>query len=241
MIRKLARLAILILALSMGSPHVNAATTEATRSISPQIRTTLEELRELLTGGNFNAALARARVVASKADLTPRETYIVQALIASVLVNLQNYGEAAIALDAALATGQVPAAEVPNQIKAVAALYYNANEFQKSIEAGERFFSASGTEKDVQTLVMIAQAHFHLKHYAKSVKHIRTAITEADTTGEEVDKRWILLWIAADHETGNISGVAAALKEFEKRFPNANYRYEWGRFPLLRDLPPVSL
>jgi tetratricopeptide (TPR) repeat protein len=238
MIRKLTALPILIFALSLSSPSANAAAAEA---ITPEIRTSLEKLRELITGGDLDAALSRARLEASKIGLTPREAYFLQALIASVLVNLQNYSEAATALDAALATGQVPAADVPNQIKAIAALHYNASEFQKSIDAGERFFSAKKTKKDVQILVMIAQAHFHLKRYAESVEHIRNAITEADTIGEEVDKRWVLLWIGADHKTGNVRGVAAALKEFGNRFPDSNYRYEWGRFPLLRDLPPVSL
>lgn len=239
--RIFALLTVLIFVLSVGAPHAINPAAGAAREVGPEMKATLEELREMLTGGELDAALVKARAAASKPNLTSFETYVIQALIASVLVNLQNYGEAAIALDASLSSGQVPDSDVPSQLKAIAALNYNAGEYQRSIEAGERFFGTIGTEKDVQILVMLAQAHFNLRSYGAASKRIRSAIVEADATGEDVDKRWVLLWIASDYETGSAEGVATALKAFEKRFPEANYQLEWRKFPLLRDHPPVSL
>jgi tetratricopeptide (TPR) repeat protein len=241
MTRKLTLLALLIIVLSVGALHAIDPATGAARSVGPELETTLEQLKELLTGGELDVALAKARKAASRPNLTSYETYVIQALIASVLINMQKYGEAAVALDASLSTGQVPDTDVPGQIKAIAALNYNAGEYQRSIQAGKRFFDATGTEKDVQILVMIAQSHFNLKSYAAASRRIQTAIVEADVTDEKVDKRWVLLWIASEYETGNAKGAANALKEFAKRFPDANYQLEWRKFPLLQGYPPVSL
>ena len=238
------RSAVFVLALSVvatAAPHVRAEAADTPRSVGPEMNATLDQLRELLIGGELETALAKAHAASNKPDLTIYESYVIRTLIASILVNLQNYGAAASALDSALSTGQVPEKEVPNQIKAIAALHYNAGEYHKSIEAGERFFDAVGAEKDVQSLVMIAQARYMLKDYGAAVERIQTAINEADSSGEDIDKRWILLWIASEYKTGTSKGAAQAFKEFSKRFPDANYQLEWRLSPLLRDQPPVEL
>ncbi len=241
MVARLALPVVFVVALGLSIGPVGAQSSAGMRSVGPEMNATLEQLKDHLIGGELDTALAKARAAVKAPNLSAYETYVIQTLIASVLINLQNYGEAADALDAALATGQVPEKDIPNQLKSIAALYYNAAEYLESIDAGERFFKTVGTQKDVQILVMIAQARFILKEYKETATHIQSAIREADETGEAVDKRWILLWIASEYQTVNAQGIATALKEFEARFPDADYHREWRMFPLLRDLPPVEL
>ncbi len=241
MAQRLTLLTVVVFVLGLNIGQARSESSPVSRSVGPKMTATLEQLKDHLIGGELDTALAKAREVANAPNLTIYETYVIQTLIASVLVNLQRYGEAASALDTALATGQVPAKDIPNQLRSIAALHYNAGEYLKSIAVGERFFDAIGNQNDVQILVMIAQARFILKDYEATTARIQSAISVAVETGEAIDKRWVLLWIASEYQTGNAQGVAAALKEFAARFPDANYHLEWRLFPLLRDLPPVEL
>ena len=228
------RMTVFVLALSVCAltvPHARAKAADMPWSVGPEMSATLDQLKELLIEGELEAALAKAHAASSEPDLTAYETYVIQSLITSVLVNLQNYGAAATALDTALSTEQVPEKDVPNQVKTIAALHYNASEYHKSIEASERFFNTVDDQKDVQILVIIAQIHFILKDYGAIVESIQNAINEADASGKDVDKRRILLWIASEYETGNDKGATVALKEFATRFPDANYHLVNGDCP----------
>ena len=241
MAHRLLMLITIALTISLGTTPTSADYEPATRSVGLEVRKALLQVQDHLFSGELDMALGKARETSKTQNLSAYETYIIQSVIASVLINLENYSEAAIALKAALATGQEPAESVPNQVKSIAALHYNAGEYLESIKAGEQLFNITGNEKDTQILVMIAQARFILKDYKATATRIQTAINEADYAGDSVDKRWVLLWIASEYQTGNAAGVALALKEFAKRFPDSNYYLEWRLFPILRGFPPVEM
>jgi len=221
------------------SPRAMAA--DASRSLSPEMSAALDQTKGLLVGGELEQALRVAVEQSQRSDLTAYETYVINSLVASIFINLQEFGAGARALEAAIASEQLPEKDVPNQIKAVAALYYNGNEYENAVAACERYFEFVGNEKDIQILVMIAQAQYVLKDFKTAITRVQNAITEAEATGEDVDKRWILLWIASEYEMGNAEGLKVALSEFSRRFPDANYYLEWRLHPLLKDKPPVEM
>lgn len=148
---------------------------EAKNSIGAKVGKPLQEAQKLAQEKNFTAALAKAKEADAVAGKSPYEEFVVKDFLTYVYGQLRDFGNAAVAAEAALNTNQAPAADVPRRVKLLAQLNYQSKNYGKCIQFAERYISSYGADSGLSEL--IAQSYYLQKNYAKayaaSIEQIR--------------------------------------------------------------------
>src|SRR5690606_22246015 len=120
-------------ALSM-STFVAPSIVQAAEQFSAAVGKPLKAAQDAIKGKQWNVALDRLKEAQAVANKKPHEQYAIDQLLAYVHYTQRRYGDAAAAYERMIESGQMPAAEVPERSKAVAQMYFQLKDYDKSIK-----------------------------------------------------------------------------------------------------------
>ncbi len=169
----------------------------------------------------FAAAKAKLKPVLALEEKTPQEIAAIQDLVAVVSYGLKDYAAAAVAFDAALASGGVPATEAPRRLAALTQLYAQIGNHAKTIAAGTQYIAVEGPDADIS--VLIGRAHYIGKNFGPATQAFRAAIAAARAQNVAVKEEWIQLLISGEYQIRNTEGTLAALELLVEKYPRPEH------------------
>lgn len=189
--------------------------------LSQAVGKPLQAAQELAGEGKFREALAKVREAEKIGEKTPYEAFVINQMLAYVLAGAGDFGGAAKAYEAQIASGRLPAAEMGKALKNTTRLFYQVENYGKAAQYGNRYLTEVGPDAEIQLLV--AQSYFVTKDYANTVKHISAAISTAERGGGRPDENWIRILHASKEGLNDRAGANEALEKLVQLYPKPDY------------------
>ncbi|HYE52659.1 MAG TPA: hypothetical protein VEB20_23895 [Azospirillaceae bacterium] len=193
-------------------------------ALSPEMGKPLQAAQELLKAKKYKEALAEIQKAdAAKADKTPYEAFVIAQMRAAAYLPQNDAGNAAKALEAMVDTGQLTPEQTTQQYENLTKLYYQAQNYGKSIESANKYYNAGGTNQDLR--VLIAQAYFLQNDFGNAAKSMRAIVQAAEKAGRAPTEEQLQLLYTAEERMKNNAGVREAVEKLVQYYPSKDY---WG-------------
>lgn len=185
--------------------------------IGAKMRKPLAAAQEAINAKNWDDAQVHLTEAAAIQPQTPYETFMVDELGWYVQVQRKDYAGAATTLERAVASGFVPAADLPRRYKALAQLNYENKNYPKAAEYGKKALELTPDAVDTGTLT--AHALFMADDFAGA-----RALAEKLTTGAaKPDEQLLLIRLRSSYELDDKPGTVAALESLVRYYPQPKY------------------
>jgi hypothetical protein len=135
----------------------------------------------------------------------------------NILLQQKDYAGAAAALEAAVDSGFVPPADVPQRLKALAQLYYQAKNYSKAAEFGNRYLEVAPGDREVG--VLVAQSYYLEKDYEGA----RTAVQKLTAGEEKPSEQLLLINLRCNFELKDRPGTMQAIEALIRNYPQPKY------------------
>jgi tetratricopeptide (TPR) repeat protein len=148
-------------------------------------------------------------------------------------LNAGDYTTAAKAYEATLDSGELSAQQKQQRLDQLVKMYYQAKNYPKAIQFGNRYLKDVGPNVDIALL--IAQSHYVQKDYKSTVDATQTLIKTAQQTGQPVKEDWLKLLMISQYSLDKDSTDRInTLEQLLVRYPSQSYwqdmlAYESGR------------
>jgi tetratricopeptide (TPR) repeat protein len=190
---------------------VTPSVVQAAEQFSAAVGKPLKAAQDAIKGKQWNVALDRLKEAQAVANKKPHEQYAIDQLLAYVLYTQKNYAQAAAAYERMIESGQMPAAEVPERTKAVAQMYFQLKDYDKSIKWAKSSLEKNPNQQDVQ--VILAQAHYLKKDYKSAIDTMSKVVSATERAGQTPKEDYLRVIQASQLELGNKDGAADVLKK----------------------------
>lgn len=188
---------------------------------NPKVGKPLQAAVEAFKKQEWDKALAKLNEADAVANKTPYEQYAINEYKMSVLLKQRKFAEAAQLMERNLASGFVPANEVPAKLDTLVRLNFQVRNYPKVVEYGDRWMKAGGNAVD--TTVLVAQSHYLQKNYNNAIDIMQKAIKDAEKSGKTVDENWLQLVRSSQEKIGDQAGAARTLESLLRLYPKPEY------------------
>ena len=194
-----------------------ATAADAPPKMSAKIIAPLKIVQEQTTAKNYDAAYAALKEAQAVEPKTPYESYMVDELGWYVLLQKQQLPAAAEALERAVNSGFVPPAEVTPRLKPLSQIYYQAQNYPKAAEYGNKYLAQVPT--DATIAVLVAQSYYLQKDFANT-----RAIAEKYTAGvAQPNEQLLLLALRSNFELKDRAATMKTLESLVRYYPQQKY------------------
>jgi hypothetical protein len=204
-------------AMTLAPSTAVAAAATAAPKLSPSIIPPLKIVQDQLTAKNWDAAYEALKQAQAVEPKTPYDSYMVDELGWYVLLQKQQLPAAAEALERAVNSGFIPPADVTPRLKPLSQIYYQAKNYPKAVEYGNKYLAQ--VPNDASIAVLVAQSYYLQKDYANT-----RAIADKHTTGvAKPDEQLLLLSLRSSFELKDRAGTMTALESLVRYYPQQKY------------------
>lgn len=216
------------LALALGVPATTLVTTAVQAAEQSQQKITTRAVAEALKKAQeasgkkqWDAALTEIKKAQAVEKKTPFEAYTIDEFLAHVLFQQKKYSEAAPVLERMLTSGQMPAERVDETTKAVAQLYFNAQNDKKAIEWARKSLEKNPNQEDVG--VLLAQAYFRQQDHKNAADAMAKVVNGSERAGRRPDENWLLILLTSQNKVENKDGANDTLRKLVRHHPKPEY------------------
>ena len=200
------------------TPVVVMAADAKKPTVSPAVGKPAQEAQKLLQENKAKEAAAKAQEALSAAK-NPYEILISNQLLANASLKAGDFPTAAKALDAMIASGQLPD---PTPVrKTLIQLYYQTKNYPKTIEIATAYLKDQ--PNDVEVPVLVAQSYYLTNDYTKASAGLRAVVKSSDAAGRPVKEETLNLLMASDYALKNDDAVRGDLELLVARYPKPQY------------------
>lgn len=196
--------------------------TRKTPAMREKIYKQLSEAQVAAEADNFQGALAILNKLRGDDSLNSYEKAQMYNFYAFIYYSQDRYNDAVRAYENVLAQPDLPEALENGTIYSLAQLYFQSENYQKSIEYMERWFRVANNPGP-DPYVIVAQAYYQLKDYRKALPNIETAMRIARQQGKPVKENWLLLQRLFYYELNDYAKSEQVLKELIRLYPKKVY------------------
>lgn len=204
-------------------PSFDAATTGGGESgevgmfISEQLSRQLEGVRGLLDKNQNKEAITRLEAMEARSNSYNRyENAILHQTLAYAYATVNDYPKAAETFEEALSFKALPREAMLSVMQNLGQLYIVTESYTKGIAVLEDWMRrAKPREISPQMRVLLGNAYFHQRDYAKAVAQLNKAITAVD----HPDKSWLQLLAGVDQQWGHYNDMADVLQQAISVYP----------------------
>jgi tetratricopeptide (TPR) repeat protein len=198
-----------------------AIAAEKAKQVSPKVGKPLQDAIAAVKAGKLQEGLAKAQEADKVVGKTPYETFMVNQVLAAIYAQNKDFANAVKALEAQVASGEMPPEDAKKTTKQVANSYYQLKNYPKVIEVTGAYLKNDPNDTDMQ--VLAAQSQYLQKNYKATSEGIQATIKAARATGKPIQESWLQLQMSAEHELGNDAGTTAALEQLIAVNPKEEY------------------
>lgn len=193
----------------------------AQEKISPKVAKPMKAAQEAIQKKQWDAALAKISEADAVGGKTAFDQFQINEFKGYVLLQQRKYGEVAKIYESNLASGKLPAEQVNDRLKALVQLNTAVKNYPKVIEFGDRLTKANAA--DIDTRVLVGQAHYLTKDYKPAVSIMQGAVKSAEQAGKKVDENWLQLIRSAQQNLGDTAGAAETMEKLIRLYPKPEY------------------
>lgn len=194
-----------------------AIAAEQAPKISASIVKPLQATQEALTAKNLDQALVHLQQARAVEPKTPYDSFMIDEFTWNVLLQKQDFAGAAAALEDAVNSGFVPPEGLPQRLKALAQLYYQAKNYPKAVEYGNRYLETAPDDRDMG--VLVAQSYYLDKDYAGA----RAAIQKLTAGQDKPNEQLLLIGLRSNFELKDRPGTMTAIEALVRNYPQPKY------------------
>ncbi|MBI2993467.1 MAG: hypothetical protein HYY48_04730 [Gammaproteobacteria bacterium] len=194
---------------------------EKEQKIGVKVGKPLQAAQELTQQKKWKEALAKVNEANAISGKTAWEQFKIDQFLVYISLNLADYGSAAKAMEASIASGFLTAEEVTTHHKQLAQINYQSKNYAKAAEYGRKYLQASPGNTDM--LLLVGQAYYLQKDFKNARDNVRALIQASDAAGKEVKEEYLQLLMSCDYELKDSDGVAKDLEMLVQRFPSVKY------------------
>ena len=184
-------------------------------------RKPMKAAQEAIQKKQWDQALVKIGEADAVASKTAFEQFQINEFKGYVLLQQRKYAEVARIYEQNLSSGKLPADQVNDRLKALVQLNTQTKNYAKVIEFGDRWIKAGG--QDVDTRVLVAQAHYLQKDYKNAITGMQAVIKSVEQAGTRVDENWLQLVRSSQQNLGDMEGASATLEKLVRLYPKADY------------------
>jgi Tfp pilus assembly protein PilF len=134
-----------------------------------------------------------------------------------VLLQKQQLPASAEALERAVNSGFIAPADVTPRLKPLSQIYYQAKNYPKAVEYGNKYLAQ--VPNDASIAILVAQSYYLQKDFANT-----RAIADKYTTGvAKPDEQLLLLALRSNFELKDRAGTMKALESLVRYYPQQKY------------------
>ncbi len=232
LIRQLPMLALALLSVAIAPAVVETAAAQEAEQPERKTRKTpamrektykqLSEAQVAAEADNYQQALAILNKLRGDDSLNSYERAQMYNFYAFIYYSQDRYNDAVRAYENVLAQPDLPEALENGTIYSLAQLYFQSENYRKSIEYMERWFRVANNPGP-EPYVIVAQAYYQLKDYRKALPNIETAMRIARQQGKPVKENWLLLQRLFYYELNDYPKSEQVLKELIRLYPKKAY------------------
>lgn len=193
----------------------------------------LGEAQKLQQAGDYAGSIPKLDAAAAVPNVTPEDTYWINALRRNAAIQLKDNKMLVASIQAQIATGLVPQAELPSLYRNLGALALQQNDYATATQYFEKLLALN--PNDTEVIVGLAELNQRQKQSAKAVALLGQAIQVDTAAGKKAPENIYRrrLAIAYDAKLPDVQPAAMALVQ---AYPTAvNWR---DALSILRDGPP---
>ena len=187
------------------------------QKISSSIMKPLKATQAAIADKDLDEAMVHIQEARAIEPKTPYDSFMIDEFTWNVLLQKQDFAGAAAALDAAVNSGFVPAADVPQRLKALAQLYYKAENYPKAAEFGNRYLEATPGDREMG--VLVAQSYYLEKDYAGA----RAAVQKLTAGEAKPSEQLLLINLRCNFELKDKPGTMQAIESLIRNYPQPKY------------------
>lgn len=200
---------------------LTAGQSMAEEKISAKVAKPMKAAQEAIQKKQWDQALAKVAEADAVSGKTPFDQFQINEFKAYVFLQQRKYAEVASLYETNLASGRQPPEQVNDRLKTLVQLYTATKNYKKVMEFGDRWIKAGG--QDIDTRVLVAQAHYLQKDHKEAVAIMQAAIKSAEQAGKTVDENWLQLVRSAQTNMGDKDGAAKTMEKLVQLYPKPEY------------------
>lgn len=180
--------------------------------LKPEFAKPISEAQKLIQAQDFKGALAQtAAAAAAQPERSPYEEFVLRETELQAYNGLKDFEALGRVIEASLATGQLPADQVPARQRIIGQLALQAKNWPKAIQ----FLSAytAGNPQDLEMRYALAQGYYFSKDAANTKATVDSLIASARAAGTPVKEEWLQLPLRLAVESQDRGRVITALKD----------------------------
>ncbi len=189
--------------------------------IGAKVGKPMKAAQEAIQKKQWDQALVKIQEADGVASKTAFEQYQINEFKGYVLLQQRKYAEVARVYEQNLASGKLPAEQVNDRLKTLIQLNTAVKNYPKVVEFGDRWIKAGG--QDLDTRVLVAQAHYLQKDYKNTTTLMQAIIRSAEQAGSKVDENWLQMVRSSQQKMGDSEGAGATLEKLVRLYPKAEY------------------
>lgn len=197
----------------------------AQEKISAKVAKPMKAAQEALQKKDWDHALAKLAEADGTSGKTAFDQYQINEFKAYIFLQQRKYPEVARLYEENLASGKTPAEQVNDRLKILVQLNTAGKNYPKVITFGDRWIKAGG--QDIDTRVLVGQAHYLQKDYKEAIAIMLGAIKSAEQAGKPpIDENWLQLVRSAQTNVGDDEGATKTLEKLVRLYPKPEYWHD---------------
>ena len=196
--------------------------TRKTPAMREKVYSKLAEAQALAEAEDAAGAQKVLAQVQAMKDLNSYELAQMWNFFAYIYFTQERYGDALRAYERVLQQPNIPEAMESQTIYSLAQLYFQEENYRKSIEFIDRWFKTA-ENPGPEPYVMKSQAYYSLEDYRAAIPPLETGMRIAREQGKPIKENWLLLQRVYYWELEDYPKVASILEQLVTRFPKKSY------------------
>lgn len=196
--------------------------TRKTPAMREKVYSKLAEAQTLAEANDSAGAQKILGQVQAMKDLNSYELAQMWNFFAYIYFTQERYGDALRAYERVLQQPNIPEAMESQTIYSLAQLYFQEDNYRKSIEFIDRWFRTA-QNPGPEPYVMKSQAYYQLEDFRAAIPPLETAMRIAREQGKPIKENWLLLQRVYYWELEDYPKVASILEQLVTRFPKKSY------------------
>ena len=172
--------------------------------------------------GTAKAILDELIATSGSKALNSYELANVYNLYAFIQYSKEDYAGALKSYEKVVSQPDIPLAMEINTRFTIAQLYFVQEQWQKGIDALEKWFAMTETP-NANAYILLAQGYYQVKDYDKALANVKKAITMYEDKGNVPKEQWYNLARFLYFEKNDVNNTVAVLEELLKYYPKKEY------------------
>jgi tetratricopeptide (TPR) repeat protein len=189
--------------------------------ISAKVAKPMKAAQEAIEKKQWDQALAKINEAKGVAGRTAFDDYQINEFLGYVYLQQKKFGDAAKVYEEQVASGRTPPDQMQDRLKTLTQLYTVSKNYPKVTDYGGRWIKGGGS--DVDTQVLVGQAHYLQKDYKNAITVMEGAVRNAQKAGKAPEENWLQLIQSSYVKSGDVKGANRTLEELVRAYPKKEY------------------